>query len=187
MAEVLAGTGLQLLPLVDQRRRRTAEENSLPTDILTCSRVAGRRERDPDPVSVSQSDTQRTIHLGGQKTQLPLNDPAKQNATKVSLRRAIACVGARCRRSSAWVAGNFKDQSTRRSGRKTVAGRLSDSVSDLPSRHRSAGDEVQKVIAPAPRGVAAGAGFHPYIRIPLVTGGDPADYRVQCAARSSGN
>jgi aldose 1-epimerase len=40
-----------------------------------------------------------------------------------------------------------------------------------------------KVSAPGPAALPFGLGFHPYIRIPFVTGGDPADYRVQCAAR----
>jgi aldose 1-epimerase len=117
----------------------------------------------------------------GKEYQLPQNDPAARNAIHgFACRKPWRVVDQGADAASAWVTGEFQGSVDAPESlplwpadyRLRVTIRLAVDRLTVESRASAPGADLP-----------FGLGFHPYIRVPFVTGGDAADYRVQCPAR----
>jgi aldose 1-epimerase len=117
----------------------------------------------------------------GKDYQLPKNDPIAKNAIHgFACRKPWRVVDQGADAASAWVTGEFQGSVDAPESlplwpadyRLRITIRLGVDRLDVESR----------VSAPG-AALPFGLGFHHYIRVPFVTGGNAADYRVQCPAR----
>jgi aldose 1-epimerase len=120
---------------------------------------------------------------GDREYRLPLNDPAKKNAIHgFACRRPWRVTGQGADEGGAWVTGTFQ-------GSVDAPEELplwpADYRIQVTCRLGARTLRIEALVEnPDDKPLPFGLGYHPYFRVPLVPGGDPADWLVSVPAQS---